>query len=113
MKNILVIVGLVLVSITSQSQNLCVWQGGAPGREKDWNCSRNWVNGSVPTKNSDVYIPELLTTKDFLPVIAMNLECRLIRLEYRNHIIDIIPNQNVAFYRDLEMKLYSIASNSP
>lgn len=113
MKNILIIVGLVLASITSQSQTLCVWKGGAPGREKDWNCTRNWVNGKVPTLQSDVFIPDLPTTRKFFPEIYSNVKCHLIKLEFCYHIIDIMPNQSEDYYRELDMKLKAIASSTP
>ncbi|MDX1745558.1 MAG: Ig-like domain-containing protein, partial [Halobacteriales archaeon] len=42
------------------------WLGGATGAESDWNDSRNWSTGAVPSPTDHVYIP----VQEYPPVIG-------------------------------------------
>ncbi len=44
---------------TLLAQIQAVWQGGTPGRETRWECSKNWKNSKVPDEFSDVLIPDV------------------------------------------------------
>ncbi|MBP9120305.1 MAG: hypothetical protein KBF59_05525 [Ignavibacterium sp.] len=59
----------IFISIELNAQKLTEWRGGAPGRERDWNCSKNWSTGRVPDEFSDVIIPDCSGRGGFYPVV--------------------------------------------
>lgn len=60
---------LLLASAAVHAQKTVTWKGGAPGRETEWNCPKNWSSGAVPNCFSDVIIPDVSTASNRYPII--------------------------------------------
>ena len=52
-----------------QAQTTNVWKGGFPGRETDWNQSRNWSLGKTPDVFDRVIIPDVSASTQKYPIV--------------------------------------------
>lgn len=52
------------------AQKVATWKGGTPGRNTDWYCATNWIEGRVPNEFSQVIIPDVSTTTSSAPVLG-------------------------------------------
>jgi len=55
--------------ISTFSQRPVQWVVGTPGMETNWNCHKNWSTSRIPDNQSAVYIPDVRTTFQSLPVV--------------------------------------------
>jgi len=68
------ILGCILFIATGlQSQSL-YWEGGTPGREKDWNCAENWQENRTPGIMDRVVIPNLHSKGEWYPEVKQQAE---------------------------------------
>ena len=72
MKNSIFIALISILAITdsASAQTTNVWKGGFPGRENDWNCSKNWSLGKTPDVFDNVVIPDVSTSTRRYPVVS-------------------------------------------
>ena len=64
---------LTSFSSTAFAQPGNYWVGGAPGHENEWNCPKNWSEGSVPNEFSNVIIPDVSTGSRANPVLRSGM----------------------------------------
>jgi hypothetical protein len=76
----LIIAILTLVSTTLFAQNTVTWKGGTPGKETQWNESKNWSDNQVPDENTNVIIKFMNTGHFAQPVVEESVEVGSIEL---------------------------------
>jgi hypothetical protein len=64
-----IILAYLLNPVTSTCQRPVHWLGGTPGMETNWYCHKNWSTGRVPDNLSIVYILDVRTSFQSLPVV--------------------------------------------
>ncbi|MCO6462075.1 MAG: hypothetical protein J5I59_11780 [Saprospiraceae bacterium] len=80
MKNLFIILFCLVLTSVVRGQKITEWRGGTPGRERDWNCSKNWSHGKVPDEFSDVIISDCSSRGNFYPVIKGVIEYNSVRI---------------------------------
>ena len=51
-----------------------IWVGGSPGKETDWNTSKNWSNNRIPDWSDYVIIPDVSSQSGYFPIIDQAVE---------------------------------------
>ena len=71
-KSFLILLNLCLFISMTFAQS--VWVGGSPGKETDWNTSKNWSDNRIPDWSDYVVIPDVSTQSGYFPVITKPVE---------------------------------------
>ncbi len=80
MKTLLIAI-LTLATTTLFAQNTVIWKGGTPGKENNWNESKNWSDNQVPDENTNVIIKAMNTGHFAQPVVDEAVEVASIELQ--------------------------------